>query len=183
MTLGGNFDVKIVTDYTDNNRTWTFAGTNGSITFPDNTVQETAWSGGRVVSVPAHSYGAVGDQQGDLAFDAGFIYYCTANFDLHQTSISVNSNDWGGTAGGLTSLPFLSTARAPQIGWTIDITFNSGPVTLTITGVTDLGDNRYQINFSSVGDINVSNGTSGTLIDTIPVADIWKRIDWSVDTW
>ena len=45
LTLGGNFDVKIVADYTDNNRTWTFNGGDGSVTFPDGTVQETAWTG------------------------------------------------------------------------------------------------------------------------------------------
>jgi hypothetical protein len=45
LTLGGNFDVKIVADYTDNNLTWTFNGNDGSVTFPDGTVQETAWTG------------------------------------------------------------------------------------------------------------------------------------------
>lgn len=182
LTLGGNYDVKIISDYTDNNRTWTFSGTTGSITFPDSTVQETAWAGGRVVAVPTASTGAEGNQQGDLAFTSGHLYYCIADFDTHETPITVNSTEWGGTAGPLTTLPFFSV-RTPQIGWTIDITFNSGPATLTITLVTPLGDDRYQVDFGSVGNINASNGNAGTLTDNLPVVDIWKRSAWSADTW
>jgi len=36
-------------------------GSDGNLTFPDATVQETAWAGGRVVTVPTHSTGASGD--------------------------------------------------------------------------------------------------------------------------
>ena len=177
-----NYGVAIrSTDLNLDTKDWLF-GVDGNLTFPDNTVQTTAWSGGRVVSVPAHSYGAVGDQNGDLAFDNGYIYRCTADFATHETAITVNSDQWGGSAGGITSLPF-SSVRAPQVGWTINITFNSGPATLTITGVTSLGGDRYQVDFNSVGDINVSNGNTGTLVDNLPVADIWKRVAWSGDTW
>ena len=151
--------------------------------FPDDSLQTTAWTGGRVRdTVPAHSYGEAGDQEGDLAFNSGYIYYCTADFTTHETAITVNSDQWGGAGGGLTSLPF-SSVRAPQIGWTINITFNSGPATLTVTGVTSLGGDRYQVDFNSVGDLNVSNGNTGTLVDDLPIADIWKRVAWSGDTW
>jgi len=30
---------------------------------------------------PATAIGAAGDQQGDVAFDANYIYYCTADYD------------------------------------------------------------------------------------------------------
>ena len=43
LTLAANFDVKIVTDYSDNDRTWTFNGSSGSLTFPDNSEQTTAF--------------------------------------------------------------------------------------------------------------------------------------------
>ena len=52
----------------------------GGITFPDATVQTTAWAGGRVVAVPTASTGAAGNKQGDLAFNSNYIYYCTANY-------------------------------------------------------------------------------------------------------
>jgi len=183
LTLGGNYDVKIVSDYTDNNRTWTFNGTDGSVTFPDTTVQTTAWSGGRVVSAPAGSEGAAGDQQGDIAFTNSHLYYCKEDFVVHTSSVVIDSTEWGGAAGTLTSLPFLSVARAPEIGWTINANFNTGPASLTITGVTPLGDNRYQIDFNSVGEINVSNGNTGTLVDNDPAADIWVRSAWDETSW
>lgn len=153
--------------------------------FPDDSYQSTAWAGGRVVNAPYTSEGQSGDQERDIAFDNSYIYYCTADFTSHASPITVSSTEWGGASGGFTTLPFASE-RVPQIGWTIDITFNSGTVVLTITGVTAIdppGSNRYQIDFTSVGSINVSNGNTGVLIDTLPVADIWKRVALSSDTW
>jgi hypothetical protein len=60
-------------------QSWTF-GTDSSLTFPDDTVQTTAWAGGRVVAVPTTSLGAAGDKTGDLAFNGSYIYYCTADY-------------------------------------------------------------------------------------------------------
>jgi len=59
--------------------TWGFDH-NGHITFPNSTVQQTAWAGGRVVDVPGSSTGASGDLAGDIAFGTGYFYYCTANY-------------------------------------------------------------------------------------------------------
>ena len=42
---------------------------------------------GRIVSVPLHEYGASGDLQGDIAFDATYFYYCTANYVNNSTKI------------------------------------------------------------------------------------------------
>ena len=64
---------------TADEKSWAFTN-DGAITFPDNTVQTTAWSGGRVVSAPVSSIGAVGDKQNDLAFNGSYIYYCTADY-------------------------------------------------------------------------------------------------------
>lgn len=61
------------------NRDWVFDNL-GSITFPDSTVQTTAWAGGRVVNAPITSKGADGDRAGDLAFTNDHIYRCTANW-------------------------------------------------------------------------------------------------------
>jgi hypothetical protein len=134
-------------------------------------------------AVPAHSYGAAGDKAGMVVFDVDYIYYCKSDFVGHTSSIVVNSDQWNNSTGAITSLPFLSTARAPETGWTISINFNSGVTTLTITGVTSLGANRYQVDFNSVGSINVGNGNSGTLIDSTPAADIWVRTVWTDTNW
>ena len=60
--------------------TWKF-GTDGRTTFP-------------AAVVPAHSYGVVGDKAGMLAFDADYIYYCTADYVNDTTDI------WKRTAHG-----------------------------------------------------------------------------------
>ena len=66
-------------------------GTNGALTFPDATVQTTAY---QQVAVPAHSYGAAGDKVGMIAFDSTYIYYCTANY------VNTSTNIWKRTAHG-----------------------------------------------------------------------------------
>jgi len=86
-------DVSIKVNLTDSTqRVWRFGEDGilnlpGNLTFPDNTVQSTAWAGGRVVAAPTHSYGADGDVAGMMAFDGSYIYYCTANFVNNSTNI------------------------------------------------------------------------------------------------
>lgn len=78
--------VKIAAAIYSNNSQWTFSplltgeGTApAKITFPDNTVQTTAWAGGRVVPAPGSSLGASGDKAGDMAFSSDYFYYCIAD--------------------------------------------------------------------------------------------------------
>lgn len=59
---------------------WNF-DTLGNLNFPDNTVQVTAWSGGRIVSVPNTSIGSTDDKSGDLSFDNEYFYYCSSDWD------------------------------------------------------------------------------------------------------
>lgn len=176
LTLGGNFDVKIVADYTDNDRTWSFNGGDGSLTFPDSTVQETAWAGGRVVAVPTSSTGTAGDLQGDLAFNATYMYYCTQNFS--------------GTVINMTSIS-SSGASNPYI---IMYDSNTGWTSADLTGYTVTGPSGYtgtvtgpSVNIAGqLWHIPVSPNLSqsmGTYTFTSPGGDIWKRIAWSGDTW
>ena len=51
------------------------------LTFPDNTVQTTAWGGGSVVLAPNTSIGDSTDVEGRIAFDSTYFYYCTANYN------------------------------------------------------------------------------------------------------
>lgn len=151
-----------------NNHSWIFGG-DGSLKTP-------------AAPVPTHSYGAVGDKAGMVAFDSNYIYYCKEDFVSHTSPVVVDSDQWNNIVGGISSLPFLSVARAPQIGWTLDVNFTSGPESLTITGVDSLGNNRYTIYFNNTN-LNVNNGNTGIITDTDPVANIWKRVAWSNDTW
>ena len=62
---------------------WTF-GTDGRTTFP-------------VATVPTHSYGVTGDHAGMLAFDASYIYYCTADYVDVSTAIWKRTEHGAGT--------------------------------------------------------------------------------------
>lgn len=59
---------------------WTFEY-NGTVIFPDNTIQSTAWAGGKVVTAPTTSIGISTHKQGDIAFNNSYFYYCTANYN------------------------------------------------------------------------------------------------------
>jgi hypothetical protein len=78
LTGGTGVSISIAKAETKND--WTF-GIDGRTTFP-------------VASVPAHSYGVAGDKAGMLAFDATYIYYCTADYVDNSTDI------WKRTAHG-----------------------------------------------------------------------------------
>lgn len=64
---------------------------NGILTLPESGDIINSGTGLSVLSnytsVPAHSYGANGDKEGMLAFDASYIYYCTADYVNNSTDI------------------------------------------------------------------------------------------------
>lgn len=63
----------------DRSYKWTFERT-GVITFPDTSVQRTAWGAGRVIDVPLSSKGISGHLASDMAFGPDAIYYCIADY-------------------------------------------------------------------------------------------------------
>lgn len=79
-TLDGTLGVRIRTGAPESGPGWEFTA-NGSISFPDSTMQDTAWAGGKVVSPPLTSIGVAGDTIGDISFNASYFYYCKANYD------------------------------------------------------------------------------------------------------
>jgi hypothetical protein len=78
--------------WSNSTNVWKF-GLDGKLTFPDTTVQTTAY---QKVAVPAHSYGAAGDKVGMVAFDANYIYYCKTAYVNNSTNIWVRVA-WSGT--------------------------------------------------------------------------------------
>lgn len=148
---------------------WKF-GYNGALTFPNNTSQTTAWTGGRVVAVPGASTGAAGDLAGDMAFNGTHMYYCIANFPT-----TYEATLFGGYSGN--AYPSLQKGEypQPQVGWT----FVWNTVTYTIVDVTDPNVGEWQLQV----DQSIDTLGGGTVTLTPPGGDIWKRVAWSNDTW
>lgn len=74
-------DIRFQWDFNSTTGLLQLPTTGGGIQFNDETIQSTAWTGGRVVMSPTSSVGLSGDIQGDLAFSSDYIYYCTQNYD------------------------------------------------------------------------------------------------------
>ena len=68
---------------------WNF-NTNGSLTFPDSTIQTTAFTGNSLIivaSAPANNKGAGGDTKGMVYLANNYFYYCTANYTSGTANI------------------------------------------------------------------------------------------------
>lgn len=83
----------VATTTGSNNSTWTF-GTDGSLTFPDATLQTTAYTG---VLVPADGDGVSGNA--NMVFYAGTDWYNTSKVTINPTSSMLTLNGNSGTGG------------------------------------------------------------------------------------
>jgi len=169
-----DFEVK-VNDGQGGSNIWSFAGSD--ITFPDATIQTTAWSGGRVVEVPSTSMGTEGDEAGDIAFSSSYLYYCIQNYSgpapigmtvlaSSGTTVWVNSNQYDGD--------LVADFTANSTGWT----YNG--VVITNVEVSNTFGPGYQLSASTSWGVN--NGITYNL-QAPGVDNIWKRVAWSNDTW
>jgi hypothetical protein len=97
LTLEGENQIRLRVDNSGNEL---ILNSDGELIFSDNTIQTTAWAGGRVVAVPGASTGAAGDKAGDLAFDSQYIYYCTADYtdgiENIWKRVAWSNDTWGG---------------------------------------------------------------------------------------
>ena len=144
----------------------------GGITFPDATVQTTAWAGGRVVAVPTVSTGAAGNKQGDLAFNSSYIYYCTQNFTPSSYSSTIVL-----TYSGTYPTIVKGSIPQPQAGWEL---IHDGNTYILDANATEGNPGEWSLSLSS--SISVTIGDSVT-IGPASVPNIWKRVAWSGDTW
>lgn len=71
----------------DNNHVWVF-GDNGDLTFPDTTIQSTAY---QTTSPPGSSKGRSSDRAGMVSFDNSNFYYCKQNYSDGQDDIWVKT--------------------------------------------------------------------------------------------
>jgi len=161
----------------------TFDLASGGLRFDDNTTQTTAWTGGRVVTAPTHSTGAVGDQEGDLAFDDNYIYYCTADYGQvgHQITVATLYN--GATSANTNSFQLTKTSDTEQI--TVGDTISDGDGGATSTVVSVSSDANYT--YVGTGGMAYNANFPLTFTSTDPAyvsgGNIWKRIAWSAGTW
>jgi hypothetical protein len=161
-------------------KNWYF-GSDGNLTFPDATVQETAWAGGRVVTVPTHSTGAIGDLEGDLSFSNGHIYYCTADYGQvgHQVSVATAYN--GATSLNTNSFQLTKSADTLQIAVGDIISDSNGGATSVVASVSS------DANYTYVGTGSFAYAAvfplTFTSTDYVSGGNIWKRVAWSNDTW
>jgi hypothetical protein len=163
-----------------NNNTWMF-DVDGSLAFSDNTVQTTAWAGGRVVSAPVSSTGAVGDQQGDLAFDNTHIYYCIADYNQLGHQVTIAADYLGRTDLNTNLFQLTKTADTLLITAGDIISDSDGGATSTVVTVTS--DENYT--YVSTGGLAYAAifPLTFTSTDYVPGGNIWKRVAWSADTW
>ena len=126
---------------------------------------------------PTTVYGAAGDLAGDIHIDSNYLYYCTADYTPHTSTMQAIMNG-GNIYGYVTQLAFTksSSSRQPQTGWTITgyDGVSTGNVTLTITGVTD-GGTTWLVDFTGAL-YDFFNHSIWTLTDNTSPATIWKTI-------
>lgn len=163
-----------------NTNQWTFA-TDGNLTFPDTSVQTTAWAGGRVVGVPASSTGAVGDLQGDIAFSNNYLYYCTVNYGQTGHQIVVATLYDGNTSVNTNSIQLTKTEDTLQITAGDIISDSDGGATSIVDSVSS--DENYVYVSTGGFAYNCVFPLTFTSTDYVPSGDIWKRVAWSNDTW
>ena len=186
-TSGLNTSFRAYTDVnnSDNDRasvivqdkTWQYTP-DGSIVFPDSTVQTTAYIAtepstySRVVTPPASSIGANGDLNGDTAFDSEYMYYCTQDFGGESYAAVLQ----GGYSGPWPTI-LMEGVPQPLTGWQFDYNGTTYTVQQDATIINSI---YWSINVSP--SISVSS-TANITIGPLSVTDIWKRVAWSNDTW
>jgi hypothetical protein len=154
---------------------------NGNITFPDETVQTTAWAGGRVVATPLTSLGSEGDRAGDLSFDGNYFYYCRETYSATPTTVSwSNVTEFNDGAGD--HYIQATIAEPSLLNGTLsitNITVDGAPVsTESVTNFAQVSGNTYKFYLD-----NSEPWQSFQNSQLQVISNIWKRVAWSNDTW
>jgi hypothetical protein len=169
-----------------NTFTYIFAG---GLTFPDGSVQPTAWTGSTstlintansatvtITTAPSSLVGSSGDVPGLLAFDNSFIYYSTGTYTRNSYIFTIYEN--GGSTGPIVhagssdlATSIVSQFGANNTGWTFG--------GITTTNITYINTDKIQIDLTSNAGYN---STTATLIAPAPTSDIWKQTPWDATT-
>jgi hypothetical protein len=131
-------------------------------------------------AVPTHSTGAVGDVEGQVAFDSNYIYYCTANYN--QVGHQVTGADYLGR-GSLNTNAFQLTKTADTLQITVGDIISDSDGGATSTVVTVSSDENYTYVGTGGMAYNAVLPLTFTSTDYVSGGNIWKRVAWSADTW
>lgn len=129
-------------------------------------------------TAPTHYYGSSGDKKGMVAFDSGFIYYCTDTFTPGTQTASID-----GAMDIVSGTPFnlqVGWGGVDITGWTLTIPDYTASL---VTAWIDNGGGSITVtvdgNYSGVGNFTLTF----TQPDASVTTPIWKRLAWSSDTW
>jgi hypothetical protein len=131
-------------------------------------------SGGLTVlgAVPAHSYGAVGDKVGMVAFDGDYIYYCKQDYSS-ITTYSVEADETNTSWYLVTTIPWGSLPSYITAGWTLPDQSRT---------ITDIDNYNGKTRFTLDGSITTSSGATYTLSNPGNI-NIWVRTAWTGTNW
>jgi len=126
-------------------------------------------------SSPPSSLGSAGDKMGDISFDETHFYYCVQDF---QEPDSYETTTYG-TSGSTNELLVEKDGiiHNPQHGWYFD--FNGGTFTIDVS--TDYGT-HYGFTTVEGATFGGWGGPAQVIVYSQPT-NIWKRVEWSADTW
>jgi hypothetical protein len=152
----------------------------GAITFPDNTVQTTAFDSSaledraRIVDVPSTNLGAPGDKAGDIAFDDNNLYTCIQDFPVMYTATLV-----GGYSNGAYPTLFQGEYPKPLAGW--QFTFNNVTYTLTEDAVQS-NPGEWSLSLNATINTGISGTNTEIQIGFPSDESIWQSTPWNAGT-
>jgi hypothetical protein len=178
LQLEANLDFEIkVNPYEGAAAIWSFAGTD--ITFPDNTVQRTAWAGGRITSTPLSSIGSSEDRAGDISFDDNYMYYCTNHYGGSITTLEwSNVSNYPGYVQA--TIPYAQSLANGRIQITNNAVNGVTGVTVQVDSYELVSGNTYKLYISEPG---WQASYQNSELQVLSGSDIWRRVAWSNDTW
>ena len=132
---------------------------------------------------PTHSYGAVGDVAGLIAFSNGYLYYCTGSYVAptypSETFTVTNVGEFNNTIKVLVANNPNYTV--PQAGWTV--TIGTTLMTLSAFSALDIDGVNWNFLFDNSPDAPLPSTVTLTSPTPNSPTNIWKRVAWSGDTW
>jgi hypothetical protein len=148
--------------------------------FPDNSVQTTAWTGGRVVNAPSFSTGAEGDRMGDIAFATEYFYYCTTNYVATPSTVSWTNVIEVNSETHYIQADIIDPAQLNGNLSITNIVVNGGQSTTEpVTAVELISSSTYKFFLENTSE--PWNSLESSELQVFP--NIWRRVAWNNDTW
>lgn len=152
---------------------WAF-GQDGSLTFPDSTVQSSAYPG---VLVPADGDGVSGNA--NMVFYAGTDWYNTSKVTINPTSSMLTLNGNSGT-GGITfpdatvqTTAYTGGGGSTLVNGTSTVSLSStGKLTLSPAGIVRSGTDTAQVGYQAVFTQDLYGNTATGLVSGSTIVDV-----------